>query len=76
MERVKGIEPSQSAWKADVLPLNYTRLNAPQISLSKSDFDIIHTPFVVVNTILKFLFDTYFAAEYNFCIRNFRSDIL
>ncbi len=24
-ERVKGIEPSQSAWKADVLPLNYTR---------------------------------------------------
>ena len=26
MERVKGIEPSQSAWKADVLPLNYTRI--------------------------------------------------
>jgi hypothetical protein len=26
MERVKGIEPSQSAWKADVLPLNYTRV--------------------------------------------------
>jgi hypothetical protein len=25
MERVKGIEPSQSAWEADVLPLNYTR---------------------------------------------------
>ena len=24
LERVKGIEPSQSAWKADVLPLNYT----------------------------------------------------
>ena len=41
LERVKGIEPSQSAWKADVLPLNYTRLNAPQISLVKSDFDII-----------------------------------
>ena len=26
LERVKGIEPSQSAWKADVLPLNYTRI--------------------------------------------------
>ncbi len=26
MERVKGIEPSRSAWKAEVLPLNYTRL--------------------------------------------------
>jgi hypothetical protein len=25
LERVAGIEPAQSAWKADVLPLNYTR---------------------------------------------------
>ena len=25
LERVMGIEPTQSAWKADVLPLNYTR---------------------------------------------------
>ena len=25
MERVKGIEPSQPAWEAGVLPLNYTR---------------------------------------------------
>ncbi len=25
MERVMGIEPTQSAWKAGVLPLNYTR---------------------------------------------------
>ena len=25
MERVMGIEPTRSAWKADVLPLNYTR---------------------------------------------------
>jgi hypothetical protein len=27
MERVKGIEPSTSAWKAGVLPLNYTRIS-------------------------------------------------
>ena len=26
MERVIGIEPTSSAWKAEVLPLNYTRL--------------------------------------------------
>ena len=26
MERVKGIEPSYAAWKAAVLPLNYTRM--------------------------------------------------
>ena len=26
MERVKGIEPSSVAWKAKVLPLNYTRV--------------------------------------------------
>lgn len=25
MERVMGIEPTFSAWEADVLPLNYTR---------------------------------------------------
>ncbi len=27
MERVMGIEPTTSAWKAEVLPLNYTRKN-------------------------------------------------
>ena len=26
LERVMGIEPTQSAWKAEVLPLNYTRI--------------------------------------------------
>jgi hypothetical protein len=26
VERVMGIEPTLSAWKAEVLPLNYTRL--------------------------------------------------
>ncbi len=25
LERVMGIEPTYSAWEADVLPLNYTR---------------------------------------------------
>ena len=25
LERVKGIEPSQPAWKAGALPLSYTR---------------------------------------------------
>jgi hypothetical protein len=25
LERVAGIEPARSAWKAEVLPLNYTR---------------------------------------------------
>jgi hypothetical protein len=27
MERVRGIEPPYSAWEADVLPLNYTRVD-------------------------------------------------
>ena len=30
LERVMGIEPTQSAWKADVLPLNYTRKSKVQ----------------------------------------------
>ena len=29
LERVSGIEPPPSAWKAEVLPLNYTRLSIP-----------------------------------------------
>ena len=28
MERVMGIEPTSSAWEAEVLPLNHTRLIA------------------------------------------------
>ena len=28
LERAKGIEPSYSAWEADVLPLNYARMDA------------------------------------------------
>ena len=37
LERVKGIDPSQSAWKADVLPLNYTRLR----------YEAKYTPFLL-----------------------------
>ena len=28
MERVMGIEPTRPAWKAGILPLNYTRMDA------------------------------------------------
>ena len=40
LERVVGIEPTSSAWKAEVLPLNYTRFNleawvSPQDPLQK-----------------------------------------
>ena len=27
LERVMGIEPTRPAWKAGILPLNYTRIN-------------------------------------------------
>ena len=32
LERVSGIEPPPSAWKAEVLPLNYTRLFSPYLN--------------------------------------------
>jgi hypothetical protein len=32
LERVKGIEPSYSAWKAAALPLSYTRISVDQLS--------------------------------------------
>src|SRR5690625_4269106 len=34
MERVMGIEPTSSAWKAEVLPLNYTRIIKLYIKMS------------------------------------------
>ena len=36
LERVKGIGPSRPAWKASVLPLNYTRANYPCILSSQN----------------------------------------
>jgi hypothetical protein len=33
---VKGIEPSLSAWEADVLPLNYTRERDPLYLLPRT----------------------------------------
>jgi hypothetical protein len=30
LERVKGIEPSSSAWKAVALPLSYTRIQTAE----------------------------------------------
>ena len=32
MERVTGIEPALSAWEAEVLPLNYTRVAPADVS--------------------------------------------
>ena len=32
LERVKGIEPSYSAWKAAALPLSYTRVTTDHLS--------------------------------------------
>ena len=43
LERVPGIEPGYSAWKADILPLNYTRMwsgrrdSNPQLSPWQGD---------------------------------------
>lgn len=36
MERVMGIEPTLAAWKAEVLPLNYTRLKLKLYPLTQT----------------------------------------
>ena len=36
LEQVKGIEPSYSAWKADVLPLNYTCEKSQNYDITKT----------------------------------------
>ena len=50
MERVMGIEPTSSAWKAEVLPLNYTRL------VLRSAFALV--PFIRHAKILTVFFKT------------------
>ena len=39
MERVKGIEPSQPAWKAGALPLSYTRIWWRKLDLNQRRID-------------------------------------
>jgi hypothetical protein len=45
MERVMGIEPTTSAWKAGVLPLNYTRIGNIKINQSQKHSRIGKTGF-------------------------------
>ena len=47
LERVMGIEPTSSAWKAEVLPLNYTRLNFQSPSPNPGYYAIF-TPYIMV----------------------------
>ena len=39
VERVMGIEPTQSAWKAGVLPLNYTRRSNSNMMVEGGGFE-------------------------------------
>ena len=43
-KRAAGIEPASSAWKAEVLPLNYARANTKKVSrkLDHSNLAYIH----------------------------------
>ncbi len=43
LERVKRIELSSSAWKAEVLPLNYTRKSKKTATEFESVMQILHT---------------------------------
>jgi hypothetical protein len=42
MERVKRIELSSSAWKAEVLPLNYTRVEKKSKMAGLAGFEPTH----------------------------------
>ena len=43
MERVMGIEPTRPAWKAGILPLNYTRMGTRTSSRCQLAYDSIRT---------------------------------
>ena len=44
LERVKGIEPSYSAWKAAALPLSYTRSLRSRLQLNDHSFPVRDKP--------------------------------
>jgi hypothetical protein len=44
LERVKGIEPSYSAWKAAALPLSYTRVATDHLSRRISRLNLPRPP--------------------------------
>ena len=56
MERVMGIEPTPSAWKAEVLPLNYTRkstlINSKHLRASKPRSYRLHAPMLLSKDVL------------------------
>ena len=51
-----GIEPTCSAWKADILPLNYTRIFILFLVPFSVGFIIILHPNINVNTFFEFFF--------------------
>jgi hypothetical protein len=44
LERVKGIEPSYSAWKAAALPLSYTRVWCDHLSRQADGLNCADAP--------------------------------
>ena len=54
-----GIEPTSSAWKAEVLPLNYTRMSAdqpfpnktPNLGISRSSVSNSQKPLQIMNMV-------------------------
>ena len=60
LERVMGIEPTRPAWKAGILPLNYTR----KYPLRSTDLYIIADRLSFVNTFFNF-FITFFQLMFN-----------
>ena len=44
VERVKGIEPSQPAWKAGALPLSYTRTRRTRSYSTRAENQVSYTP--------------------------------
>ena len=59
LERVMGIEPTRSAWKAEILPLNYTRKSSlrfmPNSSFRQSTLRFYHIKYQLSIKFVKIL---------------------
>lgn len=64
VERMMGIEPTRSAWKAEVLPLNYIRISQLQVILYHREENLSTINLLTTIIIILLKVNNYYILEY------------
>lgn len=64
VERMMGIEPTRSAWKAEVLPLNYIRISQLQVILYHMEENLSTINLLTTIIIILLKVNNYYILEY------------